>query len=69
MQDQYFKDDPIDISDIQISVYCGTYKGYIALRFIDNKNLTSLEGEEIVDNFKLIYPYKGGNTVILWKQN
>lgn len=69
MQDSYFEEEDISIDDIEVSVYCGTYNGYIALRFVNNKMLTAVEGSEIVDGLKLIYPYAGGNKVVLWKHN
>ncbi len=69
MKDEYFNNNELEISDIKLSVYCGVYNGYYALRFQDNKVLAAVSGEENIGGFKFIYPYKGGNTVILWKEN
>lgn len=69
MKDEYFKDYELEISDIKLSVYCGVYNGYYALRFQDNKALVGILGGENIGGQRFIYPAMGGNTVILWKQN
>ncbi len=69
MQDDYFQDSELKISDIKLSLYCGLYNGYYALIFQDNQNLIAVPGEENIGGLKFNYPYKGGNTIILWKAN
>lgn len=69
MEDDYFANIELKMSDIIISVYCGIYNGYYAMRFQDIKNLTAISGEENIGGLKFIYPYEGGNTVVLWKMN
>lgn len=68
-QDEYFQKEPLDTNLIEVSVYCGTYNGYIALRLRDVMILATVAGEEIIDNYLFKYPYEGGNKVVLWKQN
>jgi|SRR5690625_1456624 len=67
--DDYFSTENIEVDNISISVNAGIYNGYYALRFKDNKIINAVSGESYLGGLKFIYPYKGGNEIILWKPN
>lgn len=69
MEDDYFINEKLEISDIKMLGYFGVYNGYYAMRFQDNKTLATVSGEENIGGLKFIYPYAGDNKVILWKKN
>jgi len=68
LEDEYFQAEAITISDIKISVYCGTYNNLVSLRFVDNEILGAVTGQEVIDDLLFKYPYDGGNKVLLWKK-
>ncbi len=53
---------------VSISVYCGIYQGYYVLRFSDLLLLPAQTEYKKIAGYNFVYPYKGGNEVVLWGQ-
>ncbi len=56
-------------TEVSIAVYCGEYHDYYAIRFVDLLNLPAEVSLVTVGGFNFLYPYVGGQEVILWKAN
>ena len=65
-QDPYYEEDPLTFDQIDISVYCGVYHDYVAVRFFNTKALAAVVGYSTLDGIIFCWPYDGGNHVILW---
>lgn len=52
---------------VEVSVYCGNYNGFYAIRFSDILSLAAEEHLKKIDDFNFLYPYKYGEEVNLWK--
>ena len=59
----------VDFSKVSgsISVYCGEYRDYYAVRFADLLNLPAEVSIVNIGGLNFLYPYQGGEEVVLWK--
>lgn len=56
--------DIVTINDVEISVYCGTYNGVVAIRMKDNFGFAGVIREIVISG--ITFEYSSGNDILIW---